>query len=148
MSNTTTNRVGAWYPAEDVRATFEELNRFYPGYLRSQYKHENITFEQAVNRRSILQLSQELVMQLSESGTVAQDFKEWLVWKRHIKLKEVQAKEIAKAADLLMHILGEDSVSAADVVEWLTERHNEQEKRWAERLAEITKLEETAALAA
>lgn len=137
MSNTKPNRVGTWYPAEDVRATFEELNRFYPGYLRSQYKHENITYDQAVNRRSIFQLSQELVMQLTESGTVAQDFKEWLVFKRHIKLKEVQAKEIAKAADLLMHIMGEDSVNAVDVVEWLTERQKEQEKRWAERLEGI-----------
>jgi hypothetical protein len=149
MSNTKPNRVGAWYPAEDVRATFEELNRFYPGYLRGQHKRGNMTYEQAVNRHSIFQLSQELVMQLAESGTVAQDFKEWLVWQRHIKLKELQAKEIAKAADLLMHIMGEDSVSAADVLEWLTERHKEQEKRWAERLAEITKMEqEPAALAA
>jgi hypothetical protein len=136
-ANLNTNRVGVWYPAEDVKACFQELNRFYPGYLRSQHKRGDLTYEQAVIRHSIFQLSQELVLQLSESGTVAEDFKEWLVWKRHIKLKEVQAKEIAKAADLLMHIMGEDSVPAADVMEWLNARHDSQEKEWAERLAEI-----------
>lgn len=138
MSNTTTatNRVGVWYPVEDVKATFEELNRFYPGYLRSLHRRGDMSTETAIQRHSIFQLAQELVLHLSDSGTLAEDFKAWLVWKRNVKLKEVQAKDIAKARDILHHIMGEDSITAADILDWLNERHAAQSQRWEQRLKE------------
>ena len=88
----TPNRVGVWYPPEDVQAAFEPLNRFYPGYIRTQYQKGNLTREQSISMHSIFVLAQEVVESICESGVLAADLMEWLDEKARHHAKEQQGK--------------------------------------------------------
>jgi hypothetical protein len=119
--STTIQRKAIWYDPPTVRATYEEWLRFYPPYLKSQYRKGNLTDTQAIDRHSVMMLSQELMYRLSECGTPVLDFLDWLQQRK----REKDAADIAALRQLVKE-LRQGAVLAIEVEEWLQEREEAQ----------------------
>lgn len=119
--STTIQRKSIWHDPPTVRATYEEWLRFYTPYLKSQYRKGNLTDTQAIDRHSVMMLSQELMYRLSEAGTPVLDFLDWLQQRK----REKDAADIAALRQLVKE-LRQGAVLAIEVEEWLQEREEAQ----------------------